>query len=109
MQKQQKEIEKLPGVCRSLHFNLDHPLSLKPPPQELAALDRTLQPGTNPQTGKLGNVALKHAALPQTTAVSLQEPVTVLPVGLETLGCWLLAGGSRCLCRRQKGNPIAQL
>lgn len=35
MQKQQKEIEKLPGVCRSLPFNLDHPLSLKPPPRSL--------------------------------------------------------------------------
>lgn len=58
--------------------------------QELAALDRTLQPGTNLQTGKLRNIAPKHAVPLQTAAVSLQEAVTILPVELETLVCWLL-------------------
>jgi len=64
-------------------------------------LDRTLQPGTNPQTGKLRNIALKHAVSPQTTAVSLQEPVE-----LETLVCWLFAGGgSRLSVLEAGGQP----
>lgn len=77
--------------------------------QELAALDRTLQPGTNLQTGKLRNIALKHAVPPQTAAVSLQGPATLLRVGLETLICCLQEEGEACPCWRQEGNLIAQL
>lgn len=80
----------LPGLS-------DHTLSLKSSAsawsQQLAALDRTLQPGTNLQTGKLRNIALKHAVPPQTAAVSLQGPATLLPLELETLICSLFAGG----------------
>lgn len=74
----------LPGLS-------DHTLSLKYSAsawsQELAALDRTLQPGTNLQTGKLRNIALKHAVPTQTAAVSLQGLATLVPVELETLIC----------------------
>lgn len=74
--------------------------------QDLAALDMTLQPGTTPQTGKPRNIALKHAVPPQTAAVSLQEAVTALPVGLETLVCWLPAErGSRLAGLEAGGRP----
>lgn len=38
---------------------------------------------------------MKYTVPPQTAAVSLQGAATLLPLELETLICWLFAGGGR--------------
>lgn len=91
-----------------------HTLSLEKALLQLAArslllLDRTLQAGTNLQTGKLRNIALKHAVPLQTAAVSLQEAVTfcLLNWRHSFVGC-LQNEEADCPCQRQEGNLIAQ-